>query len=163
MPQAFIQLMQIEIKENQIIIQFSEKETAVIVEKVGNAEIENIAKYIKGKLIKALSLDVENSLSALSVGKDFNLTKIKKVTAELKKRNDKTDKVAGGEEVFKAKPANDPFSLDEELNITSVSESDEDSEMSSLLTEEIGDELLAELLDHNLLKGGQKPKKEPES
>jgi len=155
--------MQIEIKENQIIIQFSEKETAFIVHKVGSADLENITKHIKGKLVKALSLEDQESKTVLSVGRDFNLNKIKKVTAELNKRNNKTTEAGTLADHPKTELLQAPLLIDKDLNFDGVKDAHQGDEDIDYIKEEIGDELLAELLDHNLLKSGQKPKKEPES
>jgi hypothetical protein len=124
--------VQIEIRKNQIVIEFSEEESHFIKQKVGSPEVENISNYIKGKLIKALSLEGLEKDGSANVGKDFNLNKIKNVTAELKK--------------------------------TAILKSDtSESDVADEMTEEIGDELLSDLLDKDLLKNRQKLKKDSES
>ena len=76
--------MQIKVEEKQIIIEFNESETAFIKKSAEKHNIEHkledVDKYIKDKLIKAFSLNELEKLISLSVGKDFNIGKIKNVT-----------------------------------------------------------------------------------
>ncbi len=157
--------MHIKVKENKIIVEFTEREAAFIMQKVGDSDAENVSNYIKEKLIKAFSLEDIETTDIPSVGKDFNLNKIKKVTAELKKRTHKTDKSEDRVEDFvKDKASKDSTSdnlsgiendkLEKNLNNEDIEEITEE------ITEEIGDELLADLLDKDLLKGRKKKKKE---
>jgi hypothetical protein len=156
--------VQIEIRKNQIVIEFSEEESHFIKQKVGSPEAENMSNYIKGKLIKALSLeDLEKDGSA-NVGKDFNLNKIKNVTAELKKSNFKSDKTPGTNNNVSKEgiPADAGSTQKEEL--TAIPESDtSESDAADEIAAEIGDELLSDLLDKDLLKSRQKLKKDSES
>ncbi len=119
--------------------------------------------------MKALSLEGLAKAGVQNVGKDFNLTKIKKISAELKKRDDKSKKVL--------RLVEKPFSTEEDIDETSshsifslpdTSEAEEfdnaekiETEETSIdLTAEVGDELLADLLDKDLLKGRKEQKKE---
>ncbi len=157
-----LKLMHIEIKRNQITIEFTEEETHYIEQKVGNSEIENISNYMKGKLIKALSLDVLEKGAMSNVGKDFNLNKIKNVTAELKKSNYKADKSPLAAESPLKEQAGIETGLAEleENSVMSASDENESDDAGEITAEEIGDELLADLLDKDLLKGRKKPKKQ---
>lgn len=143
--------MHIEVKENKIIVEFSQKEAAFIAQKLGKADPAALSNYIKEKLNKALSLQDIDMVSP-SVGKDFNLDKIKKVSAELKKRTKNKEDV-------KSEESKTPIRSD---LLADIAESDNEKlplldKKAEALAEDVGDELLADLLDKDLLKGGQKP------
>ncbi len=104
-----------------------------------------------------------NDASA-NVGKDFSLNKIKNVTAELKKSNYKSDKaVVIGDNPLKEDTSAETSSSHKEL-VSAVPQNDtSQSDIADETAAEIGDELLADLLDKDLLKGHQKPKKDGKS
>jgi len=142
--------MHIEIKDNQINVQFNQQEANFIAHKAGFSEADKIATYIKDKLTKAFALEELANEAIPSVGKDFNLNKIKNVTDELKKRNSKIAPAV----------VNNPAEIPAE--IPKPEENIKDEEPDYALAEQIGDELLADLLDKDLLKSPKKPKKDSE-
>ncbi len=68
--------MHVKIKENKIIIEFTEREATFIMQKVGKSGLEDVSNYIKEKLAEALSFD-ELEISDQNVGRDFNLNKLR--------------------------------------------------------------------------------------
>ena len=136
---SYFQLMQIEIKKNQIIIEFSESEVVFLQEKAKEVKIEDLKQYIEAKVAKALDLEnlpkTTSEAISVKVGQDFNLTKIKKVSAELKKKNSKEAKIPLVD-VAEVGPA----------KTTNIEEQAADL---------VEDELLAELLDKDLLRKEQ--------
>ncbi len=147
--------MRIEFKQNQIVIEFSEKESNYIAAKSGLNKAEEISEYIKSKVIKALALEKLESVAMSSVGSDFNLDKIKNVSNELKKRQ-KTPSQISIKEV-RTTVISQNIGLND--NEASLNIEVEDIEDIVDVDPETEDEILAELLDKNLLKTRRKAPK----
>lgn len=155
--------MQINIKENQIIVEFSQRESNFITQALGDAGSEKISAYIKDKLIKAFSLQDLEKEAELAVGKDFNLTKIKEVTDELKKRTAKDKALVNTEINTDISASIRPQENEQGKEAIKDIDNETDKEADNEIAAQIGDELLADLLDKDLLKGSKKPKKGTES
>jgi hypothetical protein len=146
--------MHIEIKQNQIVIEFSEKESSFIAQKAGQAKAEDISNYIKAKIIKALALDELETAAMLDLGNDFNLDTIKNVSAELKKRKDKGTKPISSDDtaIQTSSSSQKTPSVNNETSLKNESQ-----EIDLDMDAEVGDKILADLLDKDLLKGRRKP------
>ncbi len=149
--------MRIEFKQNQIVIEFSEKESNFIAQTSGLDKAEDISNYIKSKVIKALVLEKLESTAMSSVGGDFNLDKIKNVSDELKKRQKTQDTISIKEVRTTTISRNiDPINNEASLNIE-VEDTEDIIDVD--VDPETEDEILAELLDKNLLKSRRKSPK----
>lgn len=139
--------MRIELKQNRIVIVLTKAESDFLAQKAAAEQI-NITSYVKANILKALDLKGFEDSATVELANNFNLAKIKHVSTELSQR--------------KASLNNNNVP-DDEVDLII-----EEDLIDELLEEgaDIGDEILADLLDKDLLKGpksrkhSQKPKSE---
>ncbi len=151
--------MRIEIKSNHIVVEFSEKESSFIAQRAGEAKADDIADYIKAKISKAFKLEDLEDGTIFNLGNDFNLNKIKNVTDELKKRKEETGKAQTKvSDLEKSAKDSAQAGLTDKTPVIGKEPNSEIKEADNELIE-VGDELLADLLDKDLLKSRKKPDK----
>ncbi len=142
--------MRIELKQNRIVIILTEAESSFLAHKADEAGQADVCSYIKAKILKALDLKGFEDSAIVDLANNFNLDKIKHVSKELSQRKSSLSKA--GIEDDDADLISEEDLIDEEIEEEEIVLSAEQAELLEGNID-IGDELLADLLDKDLLAG----------
>lgn len=154
--------MLVEIKDNQIVIKISEAESNFLTQKALQAGQKDVCSYVKAQLLEALGLQNFEARAMLDQADEFDLTIIKQTSSQLNRRrllfpvDYKSDEGANPETddhnlVEKQMP--DPPSVKAEVEEDFGTANVEVKEEPDTVKVEV-DDLLGDLLDKDLLKGG---------
>ena len=145
--------MRIELRQNRIVIILTEAESNFLAHKAAQSGESDVCSYIKTKVLKALELKGFEDSAIVDLANNFNLAKIKHISSELRQRKTMPTGYLPGESESNSRDEEDLIDdlLEEEL----VTEEQDFSPTKA--DENIGDDLLSDLLDKDLLKGHKKP------
>jgi hypothetical protein len=158
--------LRIELKQNRIVVVLTEAETSFLSHKAASAGQKDVISFIKAKLLKTLELKGFEDGNIVSLANNFNLAKIKHVSTELSKRktlpdtylpeeSEETEENIAGIQDFNDLLAN---LLDEEP-MEEIQEMVEiQNPKSEKIKDPVIDDLLADLLDKDLVDGSKKSK-----